>query len=247
MSNKPCPTCTAREWGACYHQEYGTCKWAEKQTIMKESPILFSTPMVTAILAGKKTQTRRVLKSGFDHNSMSFEKFGYHANPQVGTQAYFSDGGGSLLGSKCYYKRGGLLWVRETWATSKALDKVKPSNILSGFGCEFKAGGCSISGYDSLIDRGRWRPSIFMPKHASRIWLEITDINVERLQDISEEDAKTEGVSSENYKGILDDIKGSENRFAFRDLWISINDEHSWIENPWVWVIKFKVISTTGK
>jgi hypothetical protein len=86
-----------------------------------------------------------------------------------------------------------------------------------------------------------------MPKEAARIWLKVIDDRVERLHDISEADAISEGVISSDYKGISDLIIGKENRFAFRDVWFKINGTESWEANPWVWVVQYEMISTTGR
>ncbi|MOA26207.1 hypothetical protein D3C78_1469830 [compost metagenome] len=104
----------------------------------------------------------------------------------------------------------------------------------------------------------KWRPSIHMPKKASRVWLQITNIRVERLQDVSEYDANAEGVLAygdgyyKNYftqKGLreVDGVQCLLARGSFQSLWASINGMDSWETNPWVWVIEFKVLSTTGK
>jgi hypothetical protein len=159
---------------------------------MKERPILFSTPMVSAILEGRKTQTRRILK-----------------NPEVSMQ-------------NCPYgKPGDLLWVRETWG----IEKRKEKRIV------FKA---RMNDYP--IQDDRWRPSIHMPKDAARIWLKLTEVRVERLQDITEKDAIAEGIEDESpyfYNP----------KYSFISLWESINGEGSFYQNPWVWVLTFEVLS----
>jgi hypothetical protein len=152
---------------------------------MKERPILFSAPMVRAILDGRKTQTRRVIKEKLMRGE------GAHVN-------------------NCQYgKPGDRLWVRETFCYHDYLARYL-----------YKADG--VTGV-------KWKPSIFMPRIASRIMLEITGIRVERLQDISEEDAIAEGWP-----------KSSD---WYRSLWESINGQGSWVLNPWVWVIEFMVLN----
>lgn len=223
---------------------------------MKEHPILFSTPMVQAILEGRKTQTRRTRGLKWVNESPDkFYFFGFENDPKIeikldifkrykGYYAVFENLTEEFNQlSKCPYGQpGDLLWVRENWASSKALDKVKPSNILSGFPCEYQAGGTSLMNYNELIDRGRWRPSIHMPKHAARIWLKVKDVRVERVQNISEEDAKAEGVKQ--YATKPDWMAA---KFGFEILWGNINGQESWDANPWVWVVEFEVVSTTGK
>jgi hypothetical protein len=206
---------------------------------MKETPILFSTPMVQAILEGRKTQTRRIIK------------------PQPSTPSHITYLINEPIHICPYGLAGDTLWVRETWATSKALNHTKPSDLLPGFGCEYKAGGTSLHGINNLVDRGRWRTSIHMPKVAARIWLEITDVRVERLRDISEKDAINEGIEKLQYgkPGLnqysvktKDGIKYGYStncetaKECFNELWASINGQESLETNPWVWVIDFKRI-----
>ena len=172
---------------------------------MKERPILFKGEMVRAIMEGRKTQTRRIVK-----NTDLIETI------EDGIP-YYQDEYGDYhkTESACPYgKIGSLLWVRETF-NSDWCDHVI-----------YKAdGGSAISaGYDS---EPKWKPSIHMPRIASRINLEITNIRVERLQDITEEESQAEGVSS----------KGE-----FKLLWCAINGFDSWNENPFVWVIEFKKV-----
>ncbi len=232
----------------------------------KEHPILFSTPMVQAILEGRKTQTRRVIKP---QPKPELSYFGW----EVPNYTHVAFGNNFKIESKHknrYGQPGDLLWVRENWASSKALDKVKPSNILSGFPCEYQAGGTSLMNYNELIDRGRWRPSIHMPKHAARIWLKVKDVRVERVQDISEEDILKEGVripvnretgnvvvrlgvdnSALSFlpeKSINTKYTQSQLLFAhWAELWCKVNGRQSWDANPWVWVITFEELSRTGR
>lgn len=200
---------------------------------MKERPILFSAPMVRAILNGSKTQTRRVAK-------------GLIACP--------------------YGKPGDQLWVREAWRIG-AWDENRPAFALDycdGARKEWIEVPDAMGDDGELFDRlwqqssddaakalgiqdryqwepgqspCRWRPSIHMPRWASRIQLEITGIRVERLQDISEADAEAEGVRNSLH------LQGG--RFArdnFAHLWWTINGAGSWDANPWVWVIEFRRI-----
>jgi len=173
---------------------------------MKEHPILFSTPMVRAILDGRKTQTRRIMKIQPDSRGTRC------------TNVHFEDWHGREL--KCKYGWvGDVLWVREAWCTSTK-------------GWIYKADG---------IDIPKWKPSIFMPKRACRIKLQITDIRVEKLCDISEDNAVAEGI--EKKEGIYDHVHGGINQEPsdiYAELWDKINGTGSWIKNPWVWVIEFK-------
>ena len=209
-----------------------------------EHPILFSTEMVKAILEGRKTMTRRVIKyskkitnpkigfSAFTDKG-EFEVRGVHENGQYGSSFF-----------KMPFVKGDLLWVRESFAPG-----------YFGYGsAAFKADWSFLAA--EYVTEPKWKPSIHMPKEAARIWLEITKVRAERLQNISEEDAIAEGVKS-NFSALFQEQRyydymdiESEWRSAvssFRSLWYKINGIESWHENPWVWVIKYKVVSTTGK
>lgn len=167
---------------------------------MSTRPILFSGPMVRAVMEGRKTQTRRKMKTPPD----CFE------NPL------------SVLFACPYGQVGDRLWVRESFAVCE------DNNIF------YKADGKPDpwDGWDGV----KWKPSIHMPRQASRITLEITGIRVERLNDISEADAIAEGCQCAGVPASL------TNRGAFAKLWESINGFDSWSVNPWVWVVEFKVV-----
>lgn len=191
---------------------------------MKERPILFSAPMVRALLAGTKTQTRRIAKG------LALEWLSEGFTPE-----FVADYQNRL----CPYGHpGDRLWVRETWAygihaLAAARDEDGPF--------VYAANGTTQG---RLCDR--WRPSIHMPRAASRILLEIVSVHVERLQEISEEDAKGEGLyqdqagrwttysATEQHREHLNPVE------AYRELWESINGPGSWDVNPWVWVVEFK-------
>jgi hypothetical protein len=192
---------------------------------MKERPILFSGPMVRAILAGRKTQTRRVVAD---------------LNPTLAESA--ASGSQIANALRCPYGApGDRLWVRETWAAQRALDKLPPQMIEAGAWVEYAAGPGG-----GILDRGKWRPSIFMPRWASRILLEVTAVRVERLQDISETDAEAEGVDAVSMADVP--RQATMNRRAdFKQLWDSINAKRApWASNPWVWVVEFKRLDTAA-
>lgn len=223
---------------------------------MKEIPILFSTPMVQAILAGRKTMTRRVVKSASGRQSewltdglinsvphgeivkggwqMHHPKAGQvHAGVEV---AYDSP----LGWIKCPYGQpGDVLWVREIW------------NWVEGFA----GSGCYVFKTDERKEINRWRPSIHMPKEAARIWLQVTEVRVERLQVITGEDILSEGVGEKHRSGEKSMTTAgidyrrweADQKSKFQKLWESINGADSWNANPWVWVVSFNVLSTTGK
>ena len=169
---------------------------------IKERPILFNGEMIRAILAGNKTQTRRVRRA------------------------------------LCPYEAGTRLWVREAWAVGHAFDGASPAyipDVANSLNKPINIHYAATEDLGGLIKR----PSIHMPRWASRILLEVRGVRVERLQDISEEDAMKEGICCEN-----SDLSIS-NRLAFSMLWDSIYDNRSdcsWNDNPWVCVVEFEVI-----
>lgn len=196
-------------------------------------PILFSDAMIRAILDGRKCQTRRIVKPQPVKNNGFWELYGAGWSMDSGSIPCIP--GHSLSTRNPYGQTGDLLWVRETYA----------SNIP---GCESQGGYCYKA--DQVDPRGdgpanpiKWKPYIFMPREASRITLKITDLRVERVQDISEEDAKAEGAPLEKQhnppKGFHPPGLHSY-RFGFYKLWKSINGSESWERNDWVWVISFE-------
>lgn len=210
---------------------------------MKERPILFSAPMVQAILEGRKTQTRRILKP-----QPTGEFFGFLERPIKSSKdpsvlrAWFGGEPSSIEITCPYGKAGDSLWVRENFeiigvdaddeeAYAKILfmadEKEVVSPPLDGYWNQRKTqAGQAMNFYKKkgII------PSIFLPRWASRIEMLIKNVRVERLWDISEEDAKAEGVID----------SGHGYRKAFGTIWAKINGVMSLTENPWVWVIEFE-------
>jgi hypothetical protein len=181
---------------------------------MKERPILFSGPMVRAILDGSKTQTRRAVSSKrFPCADWGYASVGDRCHP---------------LAAHAYGTPGDRLWVRETWAVQHEYDAAAPSEI----------GASARWRYAATEDLGglRKRPSIFLPRRGSRILLEITDVRVQRLQEISEGDARAEGAQ----KSWAGWPRLASYRSGFQSLWESINGTGSWHANPWVWAITFQ-------
>lgn len=222
---------------------------------MKERPILFSDPMVRAILDGRKTQTRRVAPiddirlthhdGGILAWSVRFAKPHKRALSSHSGGRFSEDEARRVIAAMyCPYGQpGDRLWVRETWrhieggavydAAGGVMDAFEPET-------KYRA--------DWPLYRGRWKPSIHMPRWASRILLGVTGVRVERLQDISEADARAEGAPC------VDEVSGREALFpdadqagswrpGFRVLWESINGEGSWDANPWVWVVEFERVT----
>jgi hypothetical protein len=204
---------------------------------VKERPILFSAPMVRAILSGEKTQTRRVVKptpkTGRDAFG-SYMDIGQVSGDWPGDAEWIAH-------TACRYgKPGDLLWVREAWLDAWA------QNL-----------GATSTQYHYRADPGnehygyKWRPSIHMPRAVSRITLKVTDVRVQRLQDISEEDARAEGVermkSGRGYYSIKHGhaavhfgVYHDYAKEAFAELWDSINGEGAWNANPWVYALTFE-------
>lgn len=205
---------------------------------MKERPILFSEPMVRALLAGTKTQTRRVVKPQPE------TVVGNRIKPWEGEPGVLLELMESF-GRRCPYGQpGDRIWVKEAHRISPGEDAPVFSGQISGL-----LRWPHVTYADATTKRcdtpwqgvfGKLRPSIHMPRWASRIDLDITDIRVERLQDISEADAVEEGIQEWIDGGIDHD---GYPRDAFRSLWESINGPGSWGANPWVWVVKFEMAS----
>lgn len=205
-----------------------------KDNSVKERPILFSGEMVKAILEGRKTQTRRVVKP-----QPKWKFSGNYIREPVASHVYglwwVTVGfglacGTKKLGNSHYGKPGDRLWVRETWAADS-------SRLIYSYRADEQN---SITRYTKKDYGGTgWKPSIHMPRWASRIMLEIVNVRVERVQDISEEDAKAEGA------GYMVPLAKSNPNWigGFQYGWDSIySKSNPWESNPWVWVIEFKVV-----
>ncbi len=206
---------------------------------MRERPILFSGEMVRSILDGRKTVTRRVIKrlAGFGPITdfqISTTK-GYDFEFRNKRKLWNSVLRGRVVGACPYGQPGGRLWVRETWATDDPLD---PQDALTVF---FRATDHETCGQP-------WKPSIHMPRWASRITLEVTGVRVERVQGITQDQAIAEGCSADGYWKMNEGLScgGRTDRRPmavqrFNRLWDSIAaPAFKWAVNPWVWVIEFK-------
>ena len=194
---------------------------------MKERPIIMRDWGVKAILEGRKTQTRRVIK--IEPNN--FEYMHVSVNHEHGFSNKFT---GEITPIKCPYGQlGDRLWVRECWATATAYNQLKPSELPHDAPIYYKA----QNWFNLVNDIGNNHPSIHMPRWASRINLEITDIRVQRLQDITDKDAEAEGC-----KILCDcgDCIDSTPIGDFQDKWREIHGYNSWETNPFVWAITFK-------
>lgn len=196
---------------------------------MADRPILFSAPMVRAILAGQKTQTRRPLRAGTwwtrEHGVVRMAPAGPACT--------------GFAKVPCPYgEPGDRLWVREAHMDLGA--------------CYLYRADPGAETERALVAPGqRWKPAIHMPRAASRITLEVTGVRVERLQAISEADALAEGVTPKWEPGCSGRLMEAFSGFSFRpaasayaDLWEQINGPGSWSENAWVWVVSFKVVAS---
>ena len=218
---------------------------------VKTRPILFSAPMVCALIDRKKTQTRRVIKN--------------HPLVHAGFSDDFIKLPENYVADDCPYgKVGDRLWVRETWGVNLRMVGNTPHEQVC-----FRATNPKAVDNQWLKNPVKWKPSIHLKKCLARIELEIIDLRVERLMELSDQDAINEGLSKVSKDGKLykygipdqDGLPGTDNHGwewqdwcvdpveAFKRLWDSINGKHEtkcWDANPWVWVIDFKVVSTTG-
>lgn len=264
--NCPCAACTLfRIFGMVSVdmtedevQEYLDSKMEEE---MKEKPILFSSEMIRAILDGRKTQTRRIIKPQPDTRKARWngrEWEFYKGYPH---------GHDTLL-----HPYGGRLWVRETWYTEPKYNDYRPSEIVEGAPIWYIA---DWPDSDTHSGDGKTRPSIFMCRWMSRINLRIKRVWVEQVQDISEEDACAEGCNLDWYGDMggtedlwpcpkcdgwqlhgavgpnlgfmeVDCMECNTSKKMFQHLWNSINLKrgYGWDDNPWVWCIEFEVEET---
>jgi hypothetical protein len=221
---------------------------------MKEIPVLFSTIMVQANMEDRKDMTRRLVKFRNRKWRLSYEANepgrtdldAFGVLNEHGNLIEIEEGQpGTLkeLGLCPYGQPGDILWVRETFLTRT------PRGDMGKFGykADFK---------HSWKGPLKWKPSIFMPKEAARIWLQVTDVRIERLHDITEEDAIAEGIEKRlgstsetrfDYKHYIYGTYDVSAQVSFRTLWEAVNDPDSWVANPWVWVVKYKILSKTGR
>ena len=206
---------------------------------MTERGMIFNGEMVRAILDGRKTQTRRVMKPQPDpcpapRGGHWWPSNAFKTMLHVEEEMQNGKGGwGGLVGDACPFGDvGDRIWVRETWAEAGA-----SAPDLKLYRANYPAH--VPTHYENVppAEDVRWTPSIHMPRWASRILLEITDVRVELLNDISEEDARSEGISGSSTRDLKE---------AHTALWLSIYGSDSWRANPWVWVIEFKRIEGDG-
>lgn len=212
---------------------------------MAIKPILFNTEMVRASLDGRKDATRRIVK-GFIPDDAVWGYTAFTPKGYISCRGTFADGYGEKF-FKLPCEPGDILYVRETWQCWRAHRYEATADI------RFRAGGDDVrlqfaNGNTDSIDRldydtfvhkwfshnGEWKPSLFMPKVAARIWLKVTDVRIERLQDMTDDDAEAEGC-----------FDYTSTALGFPDVWDSTIkksdlDRYGWNVNPWVWVIEFE-------
>jgi hypothetical protein len=200
---------------------------------MTQSPILFSSPMIRALLEGRKTQTRRIVKRPTDNFHASYTHL---RTDVIAGSLWWWDGDHERAGRSAPYpyEPGQLLWVRESWNNEPIQWHGGASSLT--FKADYDEPALNIASKHGI----KWRPSIHMPRWASRITLEVTAVKVERLQDISEEDAKAEGADEaeivwrNEYEG-----PAKTRKAGFRNIWFSIHGPASWDANPWVVAVSF--------
>ncbi len=215
---------------------------------MPEKPILFSTPMVKAILAGRKMMTRRVIKPHIPGRTIKNISWGtFPGSTEFNWIVNYENDITNYFGHvKPRYAVGDILWVRETWC------KYVTEHVIDGEKYAYKANTSGEAERCRLdyVKAGfpyQWKPSIHMPRKASRLFLKVKNIRVERLQDITEEDARAEGCIDFHDKigdGKFDDVAEFDltARDAFAELWDGLNSKrgYGWDINPWVWVVEFE-------
>ena len=237
----PADGCQPGEICQCYWPH----EWAVWSGIMKERGMIFNGEMVRALLSGRKTQTRRPVKFPVHDKNLGCELAGNELAGELSAGNYLNSAFG---------KPGDRIWVRETFQGPlfdyDLMDSYckDPTPFEKPEFCVYKADGVPAPEFYDADDELHccWRPSIHMPRWASRILLEITDVRVERLNAISEEDARAEGIidggclncGEPEPCGCANPEPDATDAFAY--LWQSIYGQDNWNANPWVWVIEFK-------
>jgi hypothetical protein len=215
---------------------------------MREIPILFSTPMVQAILDGRKTMTRRVIKRGNVLPTGEWlgeirEGGQWCTNPKPDV---LWTGFKSQYGAEAYYmcpygQPGDRLWVKETWWADREIWQDAGTFL-------YKADAPFPAPWSNDF---KWRSSRFMPKAAARIWLEVVNVRVERLKEITQDDAVSEGMTRHIRRELgwaacesEEEFNLTQARSTFQELWDHLNAKrgYGWDENPWVWVVSFRRI-----
>lgn len=224
----------------------------------KELPILFSTEMVRAILDGRKTMTRRVVTKHNSNSTLKWEDFDFtevYKNTPFGLKVKRKDDE-TIWRISPKWQPGDVLWTKETFTI---LDWWEDSRAVQVMYEDAKTRICELTA-EEWVKFERWqekegrKSSLFMFKSLSRIWLEVTDVRVERLQEIGGEDAASEGFEkhisgarSMTSARIDYEVYLKRAKHWFEKLWQEINGEESWNQNPWVWCVSFRILSTNSK
>jgi hypothetical protein len=216
----------------------------------KQRPILFSAAMVRALLAGTKTQTRRALK----HQPIDILPMPQKPSEQWVTLDQREPESKEKVVRCRFGVPGDELWVRETWQKIyERHDGQRFTEARPGF--QYRRSWIEYAA-TSREPPPKWRPSIHMPRAHCRITLRITDVRVERLQDISEADAIAEGVHRDVQSWRTDvmwsrcaesGVMYSTARMAYCDLWCEINGRNSWNANPWIWALSFELVAPSAR
>jgi hypothetical protein len=201
---------------------------------MADRPILFSAAMVRALLAGTKTQTRRIIKDAPTEP-------GWICYEAAGERKWIGPNGYPSMPCALRFAKGDRLYVREHWRTeSRAYDDLAPSEMDADYPVIYEAD----ADWSTNKTVGRFRQGMHMPRWASRLTLTVTDVRVQRLQEISEEDAKAEGLEwvapTWGIEGIADSWD-ADPVIAYAWLWESINGDGAWDANPWIVAVSFSV------
>lgn len=205
---------------------------------MAEKPILFNTLMVQAILDGRKTQTRRVVKPKYSDSVFEIFK-GVLCETEPPTPPIKLENGMTqhkvrrFVECEPRYQPGDILWVRESFCP----------NYFDDYSPAYKA-DYDKTKIGDVVPEAKWKPSIHMPRAAARIFLRVTDVRAERVQDISGRDALSEGVDNGKSNPAMGVRWDNMQRMAFADLWDSLNTKrgYGWDVNPWIWVYEFERI-----
>lgn len=221
---------------------------------MRERPILFSAPMVQALLAGRKTQTRRTVKGDIPSEAKDAGVFSSPGRAYDGEWVWLDAtdiDDASFIGEpfRCPYGQpGDVLWVKETFRLPAEYDHLKPTLVRDGVPVWYEADGRAEEGW------GKTRVSLHMQRRFSRLALCITDVRVQRLNECSDADALAEGVvwSTQWHGFVVPGIKHPNPDFPvlsrataremYAALWDTINGSGEWLANPWVWAVSFEIM-----
>ena len=224
---------------------------------MKERPLILSAPMVRAVLNRTKSQTRRIIK-GLPLGVESVSHVPGQDKP--GEWTVVSSSFPRYAMTCPFGEVGDRLWVREAWRLEQELNPYSGTKAMNlwhqdenrdfPIPVQYEADGARIGYWAELGELGRYRHARYMPRWASRLLLEITDVRVQRLANISESDAIAEGIERARHVMWRDYLinNPAEGAFhtptaSFKSLWESIHGPHSWLENPWVFALSFKVVT----